>query len=101
MLKSVEYTTRATFNLKAIKIFIEQENPSAALRVIEYITDSADSLLDFPLIGKPWTRAGTRKLVLSTFPYSIIYKLTSTKVIVLAVAHQSRKNKQSLPRRKP
>ena len=101
MLKNVEYATRATFNLKAIKAFIEQENLSAALRVVEYITDSADGLLDFPLMGKPWTRAGTRKLVLSTFPYSIIYKLTPTKVIVLAVANQSRKNKQSRPRKKP
>jgi plasmid stabilization system protein ParE len=69
MLRSVEYATRTTFNLKAIKAFVEQENPSAALRVIEYITDSTDGLLDFPLMGKPWTRAGTRKLVLSTFPY--------------------------------
>lgn len=100
MLRSVEYATRATVNLKAIKAFIEQENPSAALRVVEYITDSADGLIDHPLMGKPWTRAGTRKLVLSTFPYSIIYKLTPAKVIVLAVAHQSQKNKQSRLSRK-
>lgn len=93
MLRSVEYATRATSNLKTIKAFIEQENPSAALRVVEYITESADGLMDFPMTGKPWTRAGTRKLVLSKFPYSIIYKLTPAKVIVLAVAHQSRKNK--------
>jgi addiction module RelE/StbE family toxin len=101
MLRSVEYTTRATVNLKAIKAFIAQENPSAALRVVEYITDSADRLIDHPLMGKPWTKAGTRKLVLSTFPYSIIYKLTPAKVIVLAVAHQSRKNKQIRFSRKP
>ena len=94
MLRSVEYTTRATLNLKSIKAFIERENPAAALRVVEYITDSADVLINFPMMGKPWTRAGTRKLVLSTFPYLIIYKLTPAKVIVLAVAHQSQKNKQ-------
>jgi addiction module RelE/StbE family toxin len=93
MLRSVEYSTRATSNLKTIKAFIEQENPPAALRVVEHITESADGLMDFPMTGKPWTRAGTRKLVLSKFPYSIIYKLTPAKVIVLAVAHQSRKNK--------
>jgi hypothetical protein len=47
------------------------------------------------MMGKPLTKAGTRKLVLSTFPYLIIYKLTPAKVIVLTVAHQSRKNKQT------
>ena len=100
MLRSVEYATRATFNLKAIKSFIAQENPTAALQVVEYITDSADGLINFPLLGKPWTMTDTRKLVLSKFPYSIIYKLTPTKVIVLVVAHQSRKNKQPRSGRK-
>ncbi len=94
MPKSVEYSTRAASNLTAIKAFIELENLTAALRVVEHITESVDSLIDFPMLGKPWTRSGTRKLVLTKFPYSIIYKLTPSKIIVLAVAHQSRKNKQ-------
>lgn len=44
------------------------------------------------MIGKPWTRAGTRKLVLQKYTYSIIYKIASGKVVILAVAHQSLKH---------
>ena len=36
MLRSVEYAARATFNLKTIKAFIEQENPAAALQVVVF-----------------------------------------------------------------
>jgi hypothetical protein len=44
------------------------------------------------MLGKPWRRAGTRKLVLKKYPYSIIYRLTPVAVFVLTVAHQSRKH---------
>jgi plasmid stabilization system protein ParE len=56
------------------------------------IKSTAELLLNQPLLGKPWVRAGTRKLVLSKYPYSIIYKLTQSKVFVLAVAHHSLKS---------
>lgn len=91
MPKSVEYSDRARHQLEEIKAYIAKDNPAAALRIIEHITTSADDLIEFPMTGKPWLRAGTRKLVLSKYPYSIIYKLTASQIIVLAVAHHSLK----------
>lgn len=90
--KQLEYSRAAGDDLESIKRYIEADNPKAAARVLESITGAADGLIDFPMTGKPWRRPGTRKLVLSKYPYSIIYRLTSSKVIVLAVAHQSRKH---------
>lgn len=89
MPKSVEYSTRARDNLKKIKNYIAQDNEAAALRVATYITAEADGLGDFPMMGRTGEIAGTRELVLTKFPYTIIYRLTSSKVFIVAVLHQS------------
>jgi addiction module RelE/StbE family toxin len=89
MSKSVEYSTRARNNLKKIKEFIEQDNPAAAARVVEYLTSSADSLAEFPLLGHVGEIAGVRELVLTKFPYTIVYRLTPGRVRVITVLHQS------------
>jgi len=49
--------------LQQIAEFIAHENPCASLVVSEFLTASADGLIDFPQMGKPWFRE-SRKLVL-------------------------------------
>ncbi|TNC97972.1 MAG: addiction module antitoxin [Gallionellaceae bacterium] len=90
--KQLEWSIRSQQNVLSIQEYVANDNPIAAARVLEHIALAGKSLIEFPMTGKPWLREGTRKLVLTKFPYSIIYKLTATKVIVLAVAHQSRKH---------
>jgi plasmid stabilization system protein ParE len=48
--------------------------------------------MDFPMLGHVGRRLGTRELVLSKYPYTIVYRLTVKKIIIAAVIHQSRKN---------
>lgn len=43
-----------------------------------------------PLLGAQWLH-GKRRLVMRRFPYSIIYVTIDQEVLVLAVAHQSRR----------
>ncbi|MBY0576906.1 MAG: type II toxin-antitoxin system RelE/ParE family toxin [Gallionellaceae bacterium] len=90
--RQLDYSRAAGDDLELIKRYIEADNPKAAVHVLEYITAAADGLLDFPMTGKPWRRAGSRKLVLTKYPYSIIYRVEPSKVVVLTVAHQSRKH---------
>jgi addiction module RelE/StbE family toxin len=89
MQKHVEYSTRAKNNLTNIKEFIALDNVSAATRVIESIIEAADGLAEFSTMGKTGEIAGTRELVISKYPYTIIYRLTADKVRVIAVLHQS------------
>ena len=44
------------------------------------------------MIGHEGKRAGTRELVITKYPYTIIYRLTADKVRIVAVTHQSRKH---------
>ena len=90
--RRLEYSITAGDDLESIQRYIAADNPKAAAQVIENILAAADSLVDFPMLGKPWRRAGTRKLVLKKYPYTIIYQLTPVAVFVLTVAHQSRKH---------
>ena len=90
--RRLEYSITAGDDLESIQRYIVADNPKAAAQVIENILATADSLVDYPMLGKPWRRAGTRKLVLKKYPYTIIYQLTPVTVFVLTVAHQSRKH---------
>ena len=91
MTKRVEYSERALRNLEGIKAYIAQDNPAAALQVVTALTSAANDLSTHPMLGNPWKREGTRKLVIPKYPYVIIYRLTASAVFVLAVAHQSMK----------
>ena len=73
--------------------YIAEDNPVAAARVIRAILDAAENLLEFAMLGHMGERAGTRELVLTQYPYSIIYSLTAHKVFVVSVLHQSRKHR--------
>jgi plasmid stabilization system protein ParE len=44
------------------------------------------TILDFPEAGSP-SPDGNRRLVLSRFPYSIIYRVMDTGIVIVAIAH--------------
>ncbi|MBI5948030.1 MAG: type II toxin-antitoxin system RelE/ParE family toxin [Chloroflexi bacterium] len=45
---------------------------------------------DFPAAGAPHM-GGTRRVVVSGYPYVIVYRLRGDELLVVAVAHTSRK----------
>jgi plasmid stabilization system protein ParE len=51
---------------------------------------AAERLLDHPDIGA-MTRHGARRCVLHDYPYTLFYRVTPESLIILAVAHQSRR----------
>lgn len=90
--KRLEWSIRSSVNVESIRDYIESENPAAAQNVLTEIRATAYSLRDFPMLGHPGQRAGTRELVLSRYPYTIVYRLSADRVRVIAVTHQSKKH---------
>jgi plasmid stabilization system protein ParE len=90
--KQLEFSLRSIANMETIRLRISIDNPIAANKVIESVASTADKLMDFPMLGHIGRRLGTRELVLSKYPYTIVYRLTMKKVIIAAVIHQSRKS---------
>ena len=88
--KLLEFSARAIFNMENIEAYIAADNPVAARKVVDAIMGSSKRLMTFPMLGREGRNSGTRELVLDCYPYVIVYRLTSTKVKVLTVLHQSR-----------
>lgn len=88
----LEWTIRSSANIAGIRDYIASDNPQAAQNVLGEIRRTANSLCAFPMLGHVGRRAGTRELVITRYPYLIIYRLGAKKVHILSVVHQSRKH---------
>lgn len=89
--KQLEWSPRTRRNIEAIRDYIAPDNPVAAASVLDEIRKAALRLRDFPMIGHAGRRQGTRELVLTRYPYILIYRLTPKRIGIVAVLHQSMK----------
>ena len=67
-----------------------QDNQSAADAVIEHIQQRALMLEADPLLGKRRLASPHRELVLSRYPFTIIYRVRGGRVLISRVLHQRR-----------
>jgi toxin ParE1/3/4 len=88
---SIRWTTPAVEDLTAIRDFIEERNPAAAIEVVERVFDAIEALEATPSRGRPGRRPGTRELVLTDVPYIVAYRVTAGTIEVLRVLHASRR----------
>jgi len=83
----VVWTARALRDLGSLRAHIARDRPEAAERQVERILAAAARLAQFPDIGRPGRRAGTRELVVSQTPYLMPYRVRGERVEVLRVLH--------------
>lgn len=75
---------------EAAEFYRQRAGSSLSRALIEEFEHTINLLLQHPKLGTPW-RHDTRMLVLKRFPYSVIYREINNQIVVLAVAHQSRR----------
>ena len=88
--KSLDWSRRAERDAASIYDYIALDNQAAARQVMGELRKAINSLIEFPLLGRDGQISGTRELVLDHYPYTIVYRLTPTKIRILTVLHQSR-----------
>lgn len=86
----IEWSVEAGHDLREVHASIAQDSKPAAARVIRAIREGAQALSANPLMGRMGGVAGTRELVLSRYPYLMVYRVKKNGVRVLAVVHTSR-----------
>ena len=87
----LRWTRLAEQDLDEIALYIGQDSPAAAARVVLELIDQAETLLpQNPAIGRPGRILGTRELVVGHLPYVIAYRVRDKDVEVLRVLHTSR-----------
>jgi len=84
------WSTPALRDLQEVFEYIGMENKAAARHVVRHIKSSAALLQNTPLIGRRGSREGTRELVISKYPYVLMYSVGRDRVEIERVIHTSR-----------
>ena len=73
--------------------YIAQENPRAALDRLGEIEQQTDRLADYPEMGRPGRKRGTRELVVNRTPFILIYRIRPRvrRIEILRVLHGAQK----------
>ena len=88
----LRWTRRAERDLDEIAVYIGQDSPAAAARVILELIDQVERLLPAqPAIGRSGRVLGTRELVVGGLPYVIPYRVRENDLEILRVLHVSRR----------
>jgi toxin ParE1/3/4 len=85
------WTEPAVRDLAAMRAYVARDSVPAADRQVDRVIAAVGSLLQFPEVGRPGRRAGTRELVVSRTPYIVAYRLRGDVIEVLRVLHGRRR----------
>lgn len=80
-------TRRYVRHVKAQLAYIADRSPSGAARVERRIRESLETLILFPLGGRPGRIEGTRELVVTRTPYVICYRVVGDEIQLLFMQH--------------
>ena len=83
------WTEGADNNLDQVEEYIAQDNPPAAVAIVNKIIETTQMLSDYPTIGKRGRERGTRELVVAGLPYIVIYAVQRDALVILRVLHTS------------
>jgi addiction module RelE/StbE family toxin len=89
--QALYYTDQAQQDLLEAWLFIAQDNPSAADKLLDRIQDATLRLCDHPMLGRarPELSDRVRSLVTDT-PYTLFYVADKQKITVIRVLHHAR-----------
>ena len=67
-----------------------ESSPEAALRFLDDVERTTRRILKWPTLLHP-ERGGSRRMLLGTFSFKVVYAAESEAIIMAAIAHTSRK----------
>ena len=88
-LKVIEWLPLASTNRFEQLDYIAQDNPLAAISQDEQIEHQVDMLMQYPQMGRPGRKKGTRELVISRTPFVVVYRVKGTRIEVIRLLHSS------------
>jgi toxin ParE1/3/4 len=87
-MRRIIWSLQAAHDLKSIREYIGQFNPSAASSFAVRLLEAAESLSEFSERGRP--RSQRRELVV-VWPYIIRYRIEADRIVILRVRHGARR----------
>ena len=82
--------------MRAAALWYEERAPGVGLRFLEAVFATAQRVAENPRLGALWksrhlARKEIRRLPLVTFPYLLVYQRREDRIVIVAVAHTSRR----------
>lgn len=69
--------------------YYRAESAQLAIEFIAAVDYASELIASFPELGTPYL-AGTRRMLVQRFPYSLVYVVDETGTLVVALAHHRR-----------
>ena len=85
----IEWSARSRGDLDAIRAYVEQHAPFAALRLADALIETAESLANHPHRGR--TVYGAVRELVVVRPYLIRYRVTIDAVQIMRIRHGARR----------
>lgn len=90
MAKRLEWSKRAQADrLKITEFYAQEASPYVAMEARQTILKAALAAAENPLQYREGKKQGTREYVMRRFPYTLIYRVTASKVTIVRVLHQA------------
>lgn len=87
----VEWSVRASADMRELKAYIAQDSPHYARRFVEKIIKAVESLTNHPRIGRrvpEANREDVREVIFQS--YRVIYKIEPERIHIVTVLHGGR-----------
>lgn len=91
MVRSLVWSPEAVEDIESIASYIERDSPWYARAVVSRIVETAESIPDYPEMGRVVPEVGS-DVIRERFVYSyrIIYRIETERILIAAVIHGSR-----------
>ena len=89
-MKPVEFHPEAFAELEAAADYYERQVPGLARDLRKEIENAVKRIQSTPSRWSPY-RKETRRILVRRFPYLVIYRELADKIVIVAVAHGSRR----------
>jgi plasmid stabilization system protein ParE len=90
MLADFEYHPEAEAELDASLDWHAENRPDSARGLQESIEKAVAQAMQFPASGLPYLFA-TRRILLTSYPYNVVYRARDEILQIIAIAHTSRR----------
>ena len=89
-LRQIDIHPQAVAEAQAAAQWYRERSGSAAQAFLAELDRAVERISENPEVWPPYV-AGTRHFLLQRFPFSVIYRLVSNRIEVVAIAHGRRK----------
>ena len=85
----LRWTRVALQDLRHLYEYIAEDNPSAAISMVNRIQEATQRLKKHPQMGRPGRVQGIRELIIAGSPYIVVYVLSDSEIQIVAVIHSA------------